>query len=60
MNQDLNMNQKTFFTPEKLAKMQMKRMESPRGRLLIAVAPDAGASNFITHFGKVRKFYNFR
>jgi ribose-phosphate pyrophosphokinase len=31
-----NMNHKVFFTPERHAREQIKRMESPRGRLLIA------------------------
>lgn len=34
--QEPNMSQKAFFTPERFAQEQAQRMESPRGRLLIA------------------------
>ncbi|MBM3240120.1 ribose-phosphate pyrophosphokinase [Candidatus Poribacteria bacterium] len=36
MTKELNANQKVFFTPERFAQEQAQRMESTRGRLLIA------------------------
>ena len=35
-SEELNVNHKLFFTPELFAQEQAQRMESPRGRLLIA------------------------
>lgn len=36
MTQESNTGKQAFFTPEKLAQEQAQRMESPRGRLLLA------------------------
>jgi len=36
VTQEPNTNQKAFFTQERLSQEQAQRMESPRGRLLIA------------------------